>query len=419
MTTLALLSATAVLAGFVVAPPAHAAGLPAVSKAASMAGTERAVPVKAKAAPVVNQSLAATPTGSLIASPVSSLASKPFSSGWDLTVSPAVTAAPIPLSEMEAGELTTVTANGVLGPASDTNGVAVLGGYAYLNKGTQLLKVNKASGASSVVAGVAGSASCQNGSTGDQVRFKAITRVVGADGRFVYLIDGCGLRRIDPATGAGSTIAAQPSSTNPWQHGTIAGKWLYLITTNAIISRFDLTSGSAPTLLYNNLISGYNAIAADDTYLYGVGASNGSLYRIDPVTGTHTLITNTLNNLPIMAMVSVGGYLYAAFRDTYGSTALSIVRINKTDGTTLLVSPTGTGTTGLSGVTGLAAADDKLYVADGGADGAWLKALTPVAATPVTAPASAPVMEAGAVSSVTADGALGAAPPTRSSGVST
>ncbi|MET8147895.1 RHS repeat-associated core domain-containing protein [Actinoplanes sp. NPDC049668] len=81
-----------------------------------------------------------------------------------------------------------------------------------------------------------------------------------------------------------------------------------------------------------------------------------------------------------MAMVSVGDYLYAAQRDSTGSTALSIVRINKLDGTKMLIAGFSAGHADgafydaqFAGVTGIASDGKHLYAADSGAIGAWLR----------------------------------------------
>ncbi|MFG1995645.1 putative Ig domain-containing protein [Actinoplanes sp. NPDC048988] len=323
---------------------------------------------------------------------------------WLKTLTPVTAPTPAPPAStpvMEAGSVTTVTDDGAL---YGTSGVAVIDDYAYLNKGTQLVKVNKRSGDISVVAGVANTSDCADGVTGDRVHFDARygAQVLGSDGRFVYVYDYCGVRRVNPDTGATITLNATPGG-----YGTVAGRWLYLAA-GTTIWRYDLTAGNGWASAYTGLTlpGGISAIAADDTYVYQPDGA-GSLYRINPTTGAHTLISSTLILAPVTALTSVGDYLYAAYEaPSTPDTGMTIIRIDKKDGSSRLISPSGIGTTALAGVTGIASDGTKLYLADRGPEGTWLKALTPIAApTPAPAP-SGPVMEAGSVTTVTDDGAL-------------
>ncbi|WP_199517150.1 hypothetical protein, partial [Nucisporomicrobium flavum] len=219
---------------------------------------------------------------------------------------------------MEAGSVSTVPADGALsGSSASTNGVAVLDDYAYLNKGTELMRVNRATGATSVIAGSADTTTCQDGSTGSQVRFVAmpggVIRIVGSDGRFIYLIDNCGVRRVDPATGATTTPVAQrlAGASYPLVYGTIAGKWLYLHDTQTYLWRYDLTSGGTATRFgVSNTYRPGGAIAADNTYIYFPGYY-GTLNRADTTTGTATQIATGLPSTSLTALLSVGDYLYA------------------------------------------------------------------------------------------------------------
>ncbi|WIM95225.1 putative Ig domain-containing protein [Actinoplanes oblitus] len=315
---------------------------------------------------------------------------------------------------MDAGSVATITADGALaGTGAATNGIALLGGFAYLNKGTQLVKVNKSSGAVTVVAGSAASTDCGNAALGTDVRFAAQLRVIGSDGRFVYVYDECGLRRVDPATGATSTVGIPQLDYNYVyvKYGTVAGKYAYLVAETGTVYRYDLTSTDAKTYPYVLSSTGYgygaNAIAADDTYLYGLRPYDNMLYRINLATGERADLARLLVS-DVYAMTSVGNYLYAAYRDMSSNPAraLTIVRISKTDGSKVLVAPSGTGTTALAGVVGIASDGTKLYLADRDTTGTWLRSLTSVTAPAVAAPATTPIMDAGSVSTITVNGAL-------------
>ncbi|BCJ42480.1 hypothetical protein GCM10010168_07780 [Actinoplanes ianthinogenes] len=333
------------------------------------------------------------------------LADRGSDGSWLKTLTSATPKAPAAVATapvMDAGSIGTVT--GALD--SGSNGVAVIGSYAYVNKGLQLLQISKATGASTVLAGTA-EYGCVDGSTGAQVRFNANSiplQVIGSDGRFVYLLDSCGVRRIDPANGATTTVISQGTFTGYARFGAIAGKWLYLYD-NAYLWRYDLTGGTKPTQV--NITMGNRttaAIAADDTYAY-LWTGEGTLWKVaaDNTTGTGTAVVTglTVTGAPT-AMLSVGDYLYASFANVLSpARGTTVLRISKSTGATLLVSPSATDTTGLSGITGMASDGTKLYLADRGSDGSWLKTLTSATAKAPAAVATAPVMDAGSIGTVT------------------
>src|SRR6185369_3998422 len=120
-------------------------------------------------------------------------------------------------------------------------------------------------------------------------------------------VDGCGVRRVNPDTGAVSTV----DGTIWYQWSTIAGHWLYGVDLYGTIWRYDLAGGGARTRLATPGKQP-GALAADDTYVWAAFLQGGGMYQISIATGAVTTTAATLAGQSPPTMLSVGGYLYLA-----------------------------------------------------------------------------------------------------------
>ncbi len=239
-------------------------------------------------------------------------------------------------------------------------------------------------------------------------------RVGASDDTFVYVIDYCGVRRIDPSTGATITI-----TTEQFRAISIAGKKLYTWGNSggsSVLSTWDLTtntrvSGFAPYLMYWTY-----AIAADDSYVWMIHGDGDSrtLYRMNPVTYEYISVAY----LPLAgggsttALLSVGDYLYANIGSKVEPNGHSnLVRIRKSDGASQLIAGTIASPTSqwIHDITGIASDGTKLYIADSSAAGHWVKTITPTTQRAFPAVLSEPVMQVASVSTVSAPNALSSA----------
>jgi hypothetical protein len=275
---------------------------------------------------------------------------------------------------LEEGSVSTVTSAGAL---SGANGVAVLGGFAFVADGARIIRVDPGSGAISVLAGSANSSGCADTPVGAAAQFwpDGDVKVVGSDGRYVFVTDSCGLRRVDPVTGGTVTL-----TTAQYTSVTIAGHSLYAVDGSSLY-RYDLDTGILSRLGW----APGGVIAADANQLWAVDGS--VLSRVDPTNGRTTTDTTNLPTYagtPPSALLSAGDYLYAAPRGHapgYGST---LIRIDKATGVWKPVA--GVDAAGhvdgveldawFGGIRGIASDGTRLYVADSGAGyGSWLRAV--------------------------------------------
>ncbi|MFG2043057.1 hypothetical protein [Dactylosporangium sp. NPDC048998] len=101
--------------------------------------------------------------------------------------------------------------------------------------------------------------SCISAASGGEAKFVTSSfrlRVVGTDGRYVYATDDCGIRRVDPGTGAVTSL----TTTGNYASVAIAGQYLYTVNqAYGGLTRIDLVTGSSVVLDPN--ITG--AVAAD------------------------------------------------------------------------------------------------------------------------------------------------------------
>ncbi|MFC7529344.1 hypothetical protein, partial [Actinoplanes sp. GCM10030250] len=286
-------------------------------------------------------------------------------------------------------------------PLSAANGVAVLGGYSYTAEGNRIMKIDNDSGLPSFLAGNVNQGSgCVSAASGGDAKFNTDNgysplRVVGADGRFVYATDYCGVRRIDPQSGAVTSLTMAGTFRSRIASVAIAGQFMYTVdNTYGGLAKIDLNSGARVVLHTSHT----GAVAADDDYVWII--TNDTLFKIDHNNGAvlETRAVTTTGHNPT-ALLSVGNFLYASIW-TSGETYPTLTRITKfkSDGTL-----DGTGNvvtmTGLANITGVVTDGTFLYVSDVGS----VKKLTSVRAFAYPPAASTPVMDNGAVSTVNKD----------------
>ncbi|MEV6600040.1 putative Ig domain-containing protein [Actinoplanes sp. NPDC051346] len=240
-------------------------------------------------------------------------------------------AAPASTPDITTGEVTTI----VSAPSDFApNGAAIIGNNAFIADRQTIKKVDLNTGTVTLLAGEA-ERGCVDGPSGsiagffvddrwDHNRSPMVIKVIGTDGTYVYVSDACGIRRVDPNTGATATM---PGGGGGWESSTIAGNFLYTTDYYAGLVKVDLTSGKSRIISSARLGGG---IAADDQAVWNV--KSGALYRVDVNTGVETSVGPVkIRNSPV-AMLSVGDYLYATTYSylTGGSTV--VVRISKATG---------------------------------------------------------------------------------------
>jgi streptogramin lyase len=171
----------------------------------------------------------------------------------------------------------------------------VLGGSSYTAENTRIM-VDNVTRAVSVLAGsTTTSSTCLSAASGAEAQFNlsAPLRVVGADGRFVYTTDGCGIRRIDPTTGAVSSLTTTGSFTSNRQNTAIAGQHMYVINNSTGgIKKIDLASGASttfPVTVGTANVGLAGSIAADAEHIWVINGP--TLYKIKATDGTATIIT--------------------------------------------------------------------------------------------------------------------------------
>ncbi len=238
------------------------------------------------------------------------------------------------------------------------------------------MAVDRTTGKSTVLAG-ATTAGCIDAPVGADARFSSDADypvlVAGSDGTYIYITDACGLRRVDPATGATSTI-----TSDRYLSISIAGQKLYAwghAGYRDMLYTWDLTTG---TILHwaspPGGIWGAVAIAADNTSVWIVGGNGDSLYRLNPVTSETTRVgTPPLGWAPTRTLLSVGDYLYTTLgTQAFPDARTRLIRISKSDGSAELIA--GQQTAGdadglyadaqFSNITGIASDGTDIFVAD-------------------------------------------------------
>ncbi|MDP9797545.1 lysophospholipase L1-like esterase [Catenuloplanes nepalensis] len=228
----------------------------------------------------------------------------------------AATATPVPVSwKTPAADV-----RGVVDTVDTSEGLTTLGGLtfvggsAYSVADSRIVRVDPATGAVTTVAGVAGERGCADGGTGAAARFGGENHpktagaifepiMVGTDGRRLYVRDqGCGVRSVDPLTGATETLSDVGGSDGygvPWsvnvRGGTLyTGSWDHgsdpLTTSQEIFAR-DLATGVTRQLA--TVPEAFDVVVADDDHVWAWGRTR--MHRIDRVTGERTPMPYAFN----------------------------------------------------------------------------------------------------------------------------
>jgi RHS repeat-associated protein len=274
-----------------------------------------------------------------------------------------------------------VDGTGTAASFAGTQGVVVVGGYAYVGTATTIRKVSLSSAVVTTLSGSRTTSGCIDSSDPTQVRIQVVIDLA-TDGHYLYsLSGGCSgadiwLRRTSLATGATSTILS--SGLVHAFHLTVGpGGIVYYMIDDQVYSLNPLTGATAfiATASYN----GYS-IAADDNYLW-VGAWSGSsssaIDRIALASGhaVTVLVAATDRRFGASSLVSTGDYLYGSITVPGGSSYDNVVaRISKTDGSYVVIAGSDTGASGyadgignaalFSFIDGLASDGTNIWVAD-------------------------------------------------------
>ncbi|MEV4706448.1 hypothetical protein [Actinoplanes sp. NPDC049316] len=242
-----------------------------------------------------------------------------------------------------------------------TGGVALLGDSAYVFSGNRLVRVNKASGAVTAVAGSATEQGCTD-APGAAARFNGDTYpshggaigasiVIGSDGHLLYVRDpGCGIRTVDPASGATGTLTDVAGSDDSGLPRTVTvightlyssgweDNWSSSVHGDPTIHQRDLVTGQTTVLA--TVPDGLDVIVADSKYVWAFGYFG--MQRVDRSTGERTQMDYPFGlsadditdrgNGPFWdgQVVSVGDYLYFVIPGFYDWDRIG--RINKVTG---------------------------------------------------------------------------------------
>ncbi|UQU62305.1 hypothetical protein COUCH_25115 [Couchioplanes caeruleus] len=190
------------------------------------------------------------------------------------------------------GVVSTPTLSGFV---SKLGGVAIIGDTAYMADDGYIVRVNKRGGAVTWIAGST-EKGCADADTGAAARFNGETGlwsgrpvsvpvVIGTDGRLLYVRDDrCGLRTVDPTTGATRTIRDLPGSGESGglpRSISVAGQTLYTAQSNSptdsTVYERDLATGSDKVLA--SVPEFLDVILADGKYVWAWAMQH--MYRID------------------------------------------------------------------------------------------------------------------------------------------
>jgi Concanavalin A-like lectin/glucanases superfamily len=297
------------------------------------------------------------------------------------------------------------------GNVSSLGAVAVnhdtaFGGNLYAADNTTLFTVNPDTGASvslvnpgESVSWDCGSADGSSGATSKLVSPTGVT----ADGLNIYVADSCGVRKVDPATGATHTVTGFGTGTYPAAIAAGGDGYLYVIGGGSTIYQVNPSTGSFALFAY--LGSGHTVygLTSDGSYLYA--NDYGTVHRIARVAlsdgSVSTLATDPM--LGFSNLQSAGDFIYTGAAGPGGSVGY-LRRYAKSDGSWVNVA--GSGSRGQADGTGadawfntisdVTSDGTNLYVVDG-----HLRKVTAAAALPVVQPAVARTAAAVTVGSVT------------------
>ncbi|MDQ1683759.1 MAG: hypothetical protein QOC82_496 [Frankiaceae bacterium] len=268
-------------------------------------------------------------------------------------------------------------------------GVVVAGGFGYVANQDRISRVDLSSGATTVLAGLAGTTGCTDSAIGSSARINNPTDMA-TDGHYAYTIDSsCGLRRISLATGATQTLASGLSADGYLTLGADGN--VYLTANNGVntwITRYNPATGvltarlfTFPAGTYSNSPGYAYGITSDANWLYVADTRNDwtdanhcctfATYTIFKVAydATTSSVLTTDNAMAFRSLESAGGYIYGT------SNTGAVRRYSKSDGSWRNIA--GAGTNGSAdgvgsdawfqnGAQDLAADGTNLWAVDGG-----------------------------------------------------
>lgn len=281
---------------------------------------------------------------------------------------PVTSGAAVPLGQTYtvAGSGSSTTSAGAAAAAgfNSPQGVAVIGNYAYVASTDAISKVSLTNGSTTILAGLPGCTSCADvdSTTGSAARFQPLVDLA-SDGTFLYALEGpvATLRRIDPTTGATSTVWKVPRNTRGDELTVGPDGSIYFTTgdpTNGGIAIYKYNPATSvgasyftPTFLtflpHNTMTQSVAGIAADATKLYYVVTDGyeGAIVSV-PLSGTLTqaALTGSDPQLALGQHLAVAGqYLYAGGWSSTASRPGLLLRYPKAGGSSNIVAGGGPG----------------------------------------------------------------------------
>jgi len=169
----------------------------------------------------------------------------------------------------------------VTGLPAGTVGVAVLDGYAYTGHLTEVLKTDIRTGDTVRLAGGGPAGSCVDTTTGPAATFGQ-AQVIGTDQHLIYVSTSCGIRAVNPITGATHHTGAVGLPYGG--EASIGGHTLYYIDYTTKLLTYDLQTATT-----NNYgpVCDMCSVTADDTAAWIINLYQHSLTKLTPtpVTG--------------------------------------------------------------------------------------------------------------------------------------
>ena len=294
-----------------------------------------------------------------------------------------------------SGSGTSSAGSGSTAGFNDPHGMAVLGGYAYVGTQDTISRVDLSTGSTSILAGTPGTSGyCTPVDGGSGLAVTTCDLVdLTSDSRYLYLVDGSThsyVRRVDPATGATSTIAQVAGGGGGGLHGIAVGPdgFLYVVagalnsTASGSLVKIDPSTGAAATLFTLPSREFGNGIAVDAQSIYLLTTTQPSqcnpacTYQIEKLSLANPISETLLVRDPALSgaqtLLAAGGFLYTS-GSVPNSTAALLRRYDAASGAAGNVAGAATGYADGTGaqawfgrVNDVAFDGTDLYVADGG-----------------------------------------------------
>lgn len=255
-----------------------------------------------------------------------------------------------------SGSYSSVDGTGSSASFTAPQGVAVVGGYAYVADAGRIRKVNLSTAAVSTVAGT-GSSGCTDSSnplTADVTPGSSLV----SDGSALFWVQGCtsgqsqtSVRKMDLTSGAVTTLT---TVYEVWSSLTLGGDGKLYSGANNTVDRIDPTTGSVTTGVATlPAASGCSwpslgGIAADASSLWVVaegycsgGGQPQAVYQVDPSSGTVTLLPGSSVSAAYLSLI--GPRIVSTANYLYSSNGARVVRVTKSDGSVVSVAGSGSG----------------------------------------------------------------------------